>query len=102
MLRISSFTGLSITSQLIDMANEDEFGDGESGGNETNLSNLFALKKYTKTDYLTSRGTKRGSSNTKKGIKATKGLNYLTQAAKKLLTTYNMRLHRHLSFNTLI
>ena len=79
-----SLTALSIILQLINEANDDKFGDGESGGNETNLSNLFASKKATKAGYLTSGGAKKGGSNTKKGVKAARAPYYLNPATKKV------------------
>ena len=65
------------------MADEDKVGDGQSNGNETNLSNLSMSKRSTGAGYLTSRGAKRGNGNTKKGVKAARGFDYLTSAAKK-------------------
>ena len=65
------------------MANEDEVGRNESGGNDINLSNPSALKKSIRVDYLTYRGAKRGGGNTKKGITAARCSNYLNSAAKK-------------------
>ena len=62
------------------MVDDDEFGEGESSGKETNLSNSSALKKSTRVGYLTFRGnqkggnnSKKGGDNTKKGIKAARG-----------------------------
>ena len=63
------------------MAKEDEFG--ESGGNETNLSNLSTSTRSTGAGYLTSGGVKRGNGNTKKGVKVARGFDYLIPAAKK-------------------
>ena len=66
MLITTSFTGsLTILQSLIDAADEDEVGGGESGGNETNLSKLSTSKKSTKAGYLTFKGTKKGSDNLK-------------------------------------
>ena len=42
------------------MANKDEVGGSESGGNETNLSNPSTLKKSIQADYLTFKVTKKG------------------------------------------
>ena len=83
MLKTSSSTGSSTISQSINVMDDDEVSDGESGADETNLSNLSALKKSIRTVYLIFGGIKRGGSNTKKDIKATKGPNYLILAAKK-------------------
>ena len=71
-------------------ADEDEVGNGESGGNEMNLLNLSTSKRSTRAGYLTSGGAKRGGGNTKKGVKATKGYNYLIPSAKK---TFNHLQH---------
>ena len=89
MLRTTNSPGSStILQSSIDAANENKVD--ESGSNETNLSNISALKKSTKAWYLTFRDTKkggdnpkRGACNTKKGVKAAKGSNYLTPDAKK-------------------
>ena len=81
MLRTLSPTGSSTILQSIDVADEDEVG--KSGGNGTNLLNLSMSTKYTGAGYLTSKGTKRGGGNTKKGVKAARGFDYLTPAAKK-------------------
>ena len=81
MLRTSSPTGSSIILQLIDVADKNEVG--ESGGDRTNLSNLSTLTKSTGAGYLTSRGAKRDGGNTKKGVEAARGSDYLTSAAKK-------------------
>ena len=83
------FTGSStISKSLIDAADKDEVD--ENGGNKTNLSNPFALKKSTGADYLTSKdikkvgnNPKKDDSNTKKGVKAVKSSNYLVTNAKK-------------------
>ena len=56
---------------------------GKNGGNGTNLSNLSALIRSTGAGYLTSGCAKRGGGNNKKGVKAAKGSDYLTPAAKK-------------------
>ena len=69
---------------------------------ETNLSNPFASTRSTGAGYLTSRGAKKGGGTIKKGVKAARGSNYLTWAAKKPLTTYNTCLYKRLSFNILI
>ena len=100
MVRISSPTGLSTISQLINVADKDKVG--ESGGNGTNLSNPSASTRSTRAGYITFRSAKKGGGNTKKGVKAARGSDYLTSAAKNTLTTYGMRLHKRLSFNTLI
>ena len=81
MLKTSSPTSSLIISQSIDVVNEN--GVGESGGNETNLSNLSVLTRSTGAGYITSGDTKRGGGNTKKSVEATKGSDYLTSAAKK-------------------
>ena len=89
MLKTANPTSLStILQSSIDVANEDEVY--ESSGNETNLSNLFALKRSTKAVYLSFEGAKKsgnnlkkGGNNTKKGVKAARSYNYLTQDAKK-------------------
>ena len=76
---------------MIDAANEDEVDGGASGGNKTNLSNLFTLKKSIEADYFSYKGAakggdnlKRGIGNTKKGVKAARGSNYLIPGAKKV------------------
>ena len=66
------------------MADKNKVGDSESSGNEINLSNLSALKKSTRAGYLTSGGAKKGSGNSKKGVKAARGPNYLNLAVKKV------------------
>ena len=76
MLRISNHTRLLSILQSIDMAEKDEIGGSKSGGNKTNLSNLSPSKRSTRAGYLTSGGAK-------KGVKAAKGSDYLTLAAKK-------------------
>ena len=76
MLRILSPTGSSTILQSIDVADKDDVG--ESGDNWMNLSNPFVSTRYTKAGYLTSGGAKRGSGNTKKGVKANKDFDYLT------------------------
>ena len=81
MLRTSSLTGLSTILQLIDVADEDKVG--ESGDNGTNLSNPSTSTRSTRAGYLTSKGAKKGDGNTKKGVKAARGSDYLTLAAKK-------------------
>ena len=83
MLKILIPTGLSTISQSINMANEDEVSDDESGGNETNLSNLSASKKSTGASYLTSKGAQKSGGNTKKGVKAARIFDYLIPTAKK-------------------
>ena len=83
MLKTSSFTGLLIILQSIDAADKDKVGVGESIGNETNLSNSSLSKKYTRVGYLTSKGAKTGSGNTKKGVETAKVSDYLTPAIKK-------------------
>ena len=82
MFEISSPTGSSIISQSRDVADEDKVGDNKFGGNETTLSNSSALKKSIGAGYLTSEGAKKGGGNTKQGVKAAIGLNYLNPAAK--------------------
>ena len=68
---------------LIDTASDNKDGRGESQSNKTNLSNLFAFRKSIGAGYLTSKGAKRGNKNTKKGIAAVRGSNYLTSDIKK-------------------
>ena len=70
------------------MADEDEVG--KSGGNRTNLLNPSASMRSTEVSYLTSRSAKSGSNNTKKCVKAARGFDYLTPAAKK---TFNHLWH---------
>ena len=84
------------------MAEEDEISGSESGGNETNLSNPSLSKKSTRAGYLIFGAAKKRGGNIKKSIKAARGSNYLTPAAKKFLTTYGTFLQKRLSFNTLI
>ena len=81
MLRTLSSTGSSTILQSIDMADENELD--ESGGNETNLSNSSASKRSPRAGYLTSGGAKRGGGNTKKGVEAARGSDYLISAIKK-------------------
>ena len=83
MLKILSPTSSSTILQSINAADKNEVGDGKSGGNETNLSNSSMSKKSFGAGYLTSGGAKKGGGNTKKGVKAAKGPNYLNSAAKK-------------------
>ena len=83
MLKTLSLTSSSTISESIDMADEDEVDRGKSGGNETNLSNLSASKRSTRAGYLTFGGTKKGGGNIKKDVKAARGWDYLTLAAKK-------------------
>ena len=75
---------------LINAAGNNKACRGESGGNKTYLSNLSAFRKFTRTGYLTFKGTKKGGgnpnsrgSNTKNCVKAAKGSNYLTLGTKK-------------------
>ena len=84
------------------MADEDEVDNSKNDGNETNLSNLSASKVSIKAGYPTFAGAKKGGNNTKKVVKAAKSPDYLTAAAKKLLTTYGTCLYKYLFFNTLI
>ena len=65
------------------MADEDELGNDESGGNKTNLSNLSASKKSTGTGHLTFESAKRGGGNVKKGVEAGRDSDYLNPVAKK-------------------
>ena len=72
------------------MAGNNEVGKGQGGGNETNLSNLFASKKSAGADYLNSKNTKKSPNNSKKdggnikkNVKAVKGSDYLTADTKK-------------------
>ena len=98
MFRTTSFAASSTNWQsLIDVVDEDKVGGGKSGGNETNLSNPSALKKSTRAGYVTSKGAKidgenpkRGSGNTKKGVKADRDSNYLIPDIKK---TFNYLRH---------
>ena len=76
MLRILSLIGSSsILQSLIDVADEYEIVEGESGGNETNLSKPSTSKRSTGADYLTSGSAKKGGGNTEKGVKTIKGSN---------------------------
>ena len=81
MLGILSPTSSSSILQAIDVANENGFV--ESSGNKMILSNLFVSTRSTKAGYPTFGGAKKGGGNTKKGIKAARGSNSLTSAAKK-------------------
>ena len=84
MLRNTSLIGSSAILQLlIDIANKDEVSEVESGGNEINLSNLFASKKSTEAGYLTSKGPKKDSNNSEKGVKAAKGSDHLSANTRK-------------------
>ena len=65
------------------MADENKVGDSKSGGNETNLLNPSTSKKSTGAGYLTFGGAKKGSGNTKKGVKTSKSPDYLNLASKK-------------------
>ena len=83
---------LTILQSLIDVAEKDEVGGVESDSNKTTLSNPSALKKSIRTGYLTLQGAKKsannlkkGGGNTKKGVKAARGSNYLILDAKKAL-----------------
>ena len=73
------------------MTDEKEVGESESGGNKMNLSNLSSSKKSIRAGYLTSKGIKkggnnpkRGGGNTKKGVKVTRGSDYLIPDIKKV------------------
>ena len=102
MFRTLSPTSSSTISQLsINAANKDEVGGVKIGGNETNLSNPFTSKKFTKAGYLIFKSAKKSDGNTKKCVKAARGSNYLIPDIKKSLITYGMHLHKRLSFNTL-
>ena len=68
--------------ESIDVTDEDE--PGESGSNETNLSNPSTSTRSTKAGYLTSGNAKRGGGNTKKDVKAAKRSDDLTSATKKI------------------
>ena len=61
---------LSTILQLIDLADKNEFGNSESGGNEMNLSNPSVSEKSIKAGYLTFISAKRDDGHTKKGVKA--------------------------------
>ena len=102
MLRTLSLTGSSTILQTIKAADEDRVDDGESSSNKTNLSNSNVSKRLIRASYLTFQGTKKGGSNTKKGVKAIEGSDYPTSAVKKPLTTYGTGLYKRLSFNALI
>ena len=73
-----------------DAAGNQESSRGKSGGNKTNLSNLFKVNKSTRVDYLTLKIAKKGGNNSKsssrkikKCVKAAQGSNYLTSIIKK-------------------
>ena len=83
MFKISSPTGSSTILKSIDAADENKFIDNESGGNEKNLLNPSTSKKSIRAGYLTSGGVKKSDGNTKKGVKAAKGFDYLILAPKK-------------------
>ena len=83
MLKISNSTSSSTILQSINAANEDEFSDGESDGNKTNLSNSSTSKRFIRAGYLTLRGTKKGGGNTKNNGIAARGSDYLNSTAKK-------------------
>ena len=57
------------------MTNKNKFG--KSDCNKTNLSNPSTSKRSTGIGYLNFGGAKKDGGNTKKGVKATKGFNYL-------------------------
>ena len=81
MLKTSS---ISIVLQLlIDAAGNNEFDESKDDSNETNLSNSSASKKSTRAGYLTPKNDKKGNNNTKKGVKAVKGSDYLILSTKK-------------------
>ena len=92
MLKILGPINSSIVLQsLIDAANKDEIGGGESSGNKANLSNLCILKRSTGAGYLTFESAKKGGDNpkkdggnTKKDVKAAKGFHYLIPDTKKV------------------
>lgn len=74
----------------MDAAGNNEIGEVKGGSNETNLSNSFVSKKFTKQSYLTSEGAKKGDGNTnngggniKKSVKAARAFNYQTLNVKK-------------------
>ena len=81
MLRTLSSTYSSTILQSINVVDEDEVG--ESGGNETNLSNLSTLIRFTRGGYSTSGGAKKGGNNTKKDVEAARNFDYLIPATKK-------------------
>ena len=57
MLKTTSFTSLSsILQSLINAPDKDKIGRNKSGGNKTNLLNLFVSKKSTGAGYLISKG----------------------------------------------
>ena len=89
-LKTTNLSGSStILQSLINALDQDEVG--KSGGNKRNLSNLSALKRFIRGGFLISKGAKRGDGNTnsgggntKKGVKAIRGSNYLTPDTKKV------------------
>ena len=91
MLGTTNLTSSSTILQLlIDATNEDKVGGSESSGTKTNLSSPSTSKNSTGASNLTSEGTKkggnnsqRGGGNTKTGVKAAGGFDYLTLDAKK-------------------
>ena len=67
-----------------------KIGRSKGGGNETNSSNSSISKKSTRADCLTFKSAKKGGANsnsgggnTKKGVKAARGFDYLTPGTKK-------------------
>ena len=69
---------------------KNEVDRGKIISNETNLSNLSISKTFNKAGVLIFKGAKRGgvnltnsNGNTKKGVKAARGFDYLTSGAKK-------------------
>ena len=82
MLRTLSPTGSSTVLQSIDVADKDKVD--KNGDNGTNLLNPSVSTRSIGAGYLTYGGAKRGGNNTKKGVGAAKGSNYLILAAKKV------------------
>ena len=57
---------------------KDKFGESRNGSNKTNLSILSTSKKSIRAGYLTCKSAKKGGGNTKKGVQAVGGSDYLT------------------------
>ena len=75
MLRTSSISIL--LQSLIDAVGNIKDDRGEGDSNKTNLSNSSAFKKSIRAGYQTFKGAKKDNDNTKKGVKAVRGSNYL-------------------------
>ena len=67
--------------QSIDVVDEDKVDESDS--DRTNLLNPSTSTRSTGAGYLISKCAKKGVGNTKKGVEATRGSDYLTPAAKK-------------------